>query len=40
MKTIIWDFNGTIVDDVQGCLDIENDMLKKRRMKGKGKRKI
>ena len=34
MKTIIWDFNGTIVDDVQGCLDIENDMLKKRRMKG------
>ena len=34
MKTIIWDFNGTIVDDVQGCLDIENDMLKKRGMKG------
>lgn len=24
MKIIIWDFNGTILDDVQCCIDIEN----------------
>ncbi len=33
MKTIVWDFNGTIVDDTQTCLDIENEMLRKRNMK-------
>ena len=33
MKTIVWDFNGTIVDDTQICLDIENEMLKKRNMR-------
>ena len=34
MKTVIWDFNGTIVDDTEACLEIENQMLKKRGMKG------
>ena len=29
MKTLIWDFNGTILDDLQLCLSIENEMLKK-----------
>lgn len=33
MKTIIWDYNGTIIDDTQYCLDIEIKMLKKRGMK-------
>lgn len=33
MKTLIWDFNGTIVDDLQLCLDIENKMLEERGMK-------
>ena len=33
MKTLIWDFNGTILDDLQLCLSIENEMLKKRGMK-------
>lgn len=33
MYTIIWDFNGTIVDDTQLCLDIENYMLEERGMK-------
>lgn len=32
MKTLIWDFNGTILDDLQLCLSIENEMLKKRGM--------
>jgi len=32
MKTVIWDFNGTIIDDVQLCLDIENRMLRERNM--------
>ena len=32
MKTLIWDFNGTIVDDVEYCLAIEKDMLKRRGM--------
>lgn len=34
MKTIIWDFNGTIVDDTHLCLEIENKMLADRNMKG------
>ena len=25
---MIWDFNGTIIDDVQLCIDIENQMVK------------
>jgi len=33
MKTVIWDFNGTIIDDTQLCLDIENEMLRERGMK-------
>ena len=33
MKTLIWDFNGTILDDVKLCISIENDMLKRRGMK-------
>lgn len=33
MKTIIWDFNGTILDDTALCLKIENDMLEERGMK-------
>lgn len=32
MQTIIWDYNGTIIDDTQYCLDIELDMLKERGM--------
>ncbi len=32
MKTILWDFNGTIIDDVQLCVDIENKMAKERGM--------
>ena len=32
MKTLIWDFNGTILDDVRMCLKIENMMLEKRGM--------
>ncbi|MDY6062399.1 MAG: HAD hydrolase-like protein [Erysipelotrichaceae bacterium] len=30
MKILIWDFNGTIIDDGNLCLDIENTMLQKR----------
>lgn len=30
---IIWDFNGTILDDVQTCIDCVNTMLKKRGLK-------
>jgi len=33
MKTLIWDYNGTIIDDLQLCLDIENFMLEERHMK-------
>lgn len=33
MKTVIWDFNGTIIDDAWLCLAIENKMLKDRGMK-------
>ena len=27
IKHLIWDFNGTILDDLQLCLDLLNDML-------------
>lgn len=33
MKTIIWDYNGTILDDVQLSVDIENYMLEERGLK-------
>lgn len=33
MKYIVWDFNGTIIDDASLCLSIENYMLKERNMK-------
>lgn len=33
MKTIIWDYNGTILDDLTISLKIENQMLKERNMK-------
>ena len=33
MRYIIWDFNGTIIDDTQLCLDVENYMLEERGMK-------
>ena len=29
-KTVIWDFNGTIMDDVALCMDSLNTMLKAR----------
>ncbi|MBR3202365.1 MAG: hypothetical protein IKF60_02130, partial [Solobacterium sp.] len=32
MKTIIWDYNGTIIDDVHLCLEVETFMLKERGM--------
>ena len=32
MKTIIWDYNGTIIDDLHLCLEVEKFMLKKRGM--------
>ncbi len=32
MKYILWDFNGTIIDDTQLCFDIEIKMLKDRNM--------
>ena len=32
-RLIIWDFNGTIIDDTATCLSIENKMLKDRKMK-------
>ena len=32
MKTVIWDYNGTILDDLDICLQIENEMLKERNM--------
>lgn len=32
MKTIIWDYNGTIIDDVSLCLEVEKVMLKDRGM--------
>ena len=30
MKTVIWDFNGTIIDDTDLCLNVEKKMLRKR----------
>ena len=33
MKTLIWDYNGTILDDLDLCLKIENEMLMERHMK-------
>ena len=32
MKTIIWDYNGTILDDIDLCLDVEQFMLRERGM--------
>lgn len=32
MKTIIWDFNGTIIDDTRLCFEIEMKMLEERNM--------
>ncbi len=32
MKTLIWDFNGTIIDDARFCHQIETEMLVKRNM--------
>ena len=34
MKTILWDYNGTILDDAQLTLDVENQLLAQRGMKG------
>ena len=31
-KVLIWDFNGTIIDDVDYCIEIENKMLRDRNM--------
>lgn len=31
-KVIIWDYNGTIIDDIDLCVDIENHMLRERNM--------
>ncbi len=33
MKTVIWDYNGTIIDDLELCLNIENEMLEERNMR-------
>ena len=32
MKTVIWDFNGTIIDDLDLCLNAEKEMLRRRHM--------
>ena len=32
MKTVIWDFNGTILDDLDLCLNVEKEMLRRRHM--------
>ena len=32
MKTIIWDYNGTIIDDMELCLNVERFMLRERGM--------
>ena len=29
-KMIVWDYNGTILDDTEICLEIENRMLRER----------
>ena len=31
-KTIVWDYNGTIIDDIDLCLSVENMMMEKRGM--------
>ena len=31
-KHIIWDWNGTLIDDRRFCIDIMNEVLKKRQM--------
>ena len=33
MKTIIWDYNGTILNDVGISVKIENEMLERRGLK-------
>ncbi|MCH3961919.1 MAG: HAD hydrolase-like protein [Solobacterium sp.] len=33
MKTVIWDYNGTIIDDVHISVKIENQMLEERHLK-------
>ena len=33
MKTIIWDYNGTILNDVSIAVKIENEMLLRRGLK-------
>ncbi len=33
MKTVIWDYNGTIINDVNIAVKIENEMLEKRGLK-------
>ena len=30
MKYIIWDWNGTLLDDVALCIDVMNGMLRRR----------
>ena len=32
IKQVIWDFNGTILDDIALCLSIINTMLAKRNL--------
>ena len=32
VKLVVWDFNGTIVDDVELCYEIETKMLQERHM--------
>ncbi len=32
-KHLIWDWNGTLLNDVEDCLDVLNNMLKKRSLK-------
>lgn len=34
MRYIVWDWNGTLFDDVQVCIDVMNGMLKKRGVPG------
>ena len=32
LKLLIWDWNGTILDDTRLCIDIENELLRERGM--------
>ena len=32
MKTILWDYNGTIINDMELCLNVEKFMLRERGM--------